>query len=732
MYSRALAIAVIFFAIPLVEAQCTIYYPEKGPAGDFLDSFGVELPDEVGRGEEVSGRAVFTFGEGAEGKVYAWLSPGYGRSRNIYEGYALPGEKVELPLNFPAPEKEGNYSLEFILATENTQKLEEVCREGGKAVLHFASFRVSKAEAEPYLKLIEPEKEYFELGEVLLVNGSYYPERAELIIEFNGTEAGSSFPLRLKANKSGDYTLMATAFLGGNNYTVVKRIGVLPERGLMEPEMFISLPGVKSARSDRRLVAVSRDELELYSPRWRKVKELGKAEAFAVSNGRVYFSRANILYKYYEGSVKSLGVEASIEDISAENDSFVVVGDSTLHYYGRGRWSKQLDGLIGARLYRDSILCLTESKINLYDLEGNPILNLSFSEQPLDAGTSEMGVYVLFPRKLSLFSGGKEVWNFSSGLNFTSLYVHGRDTALASGHLIYIFSGNELKKKVVSQDEVLGLVTEEVYFTGRGLGIIGEPLEERWGIGWEGLEGLEKETLLAVGSIFLISMFYLLLRRRGVKVGAKIKPEKPEAVPAEEEPEEGEPEEKAAGAGEADEEVRRRTGALFELLSSRYSRVLAVDQCLPGYIKGMGGNMLSGAKQLSALGEDSGDIVEVSERLVRDIVEVAEDWRNISLFEKGGEVEQEECLPLEFDASQLLLRAEERGVKEKLEVVDTKINNKLGELTIYPLSHLWQIARELFESKNRVSLVFSLYTLECIEEMLQNESIAERLKRSIL
>jgi len=695
------ALIVLILLTPLTFAQCSIFYPYNHSAGDFLDKFSLELPEEVKKGEKVEGRVSFTFGEGAQGEVRGFLHLN-NQSTGFYQGKAAGGQRVEAPLKFTSPEEEGNFTLEVILSTAPQGG---ICGEEGQTVV-FPSRLVVRGTAKPFLELESPTKTFFGKEEEIEVRGQHYPSRGLLSIKLNRSEVGTSLPLVLKPNRTGTYLLEASAFLEGENYTLRREVVVLPQENLEEAGTKLFIPGIKEVKVQGGKMAVNREKLGIYSLRGQKIEELEEAQEFALSGESVYLSRENEVFKLFSGRA-NFTFESPVRDISAINDSFAVATQDRIHYFGKGRWSKRVKAE-KIQLYQEGILVLTGEGLGLYNLEGERELNLTM--KALDARKVQNGIYVLYPRRLAFYSQGEEVWNFTSSQNFTSFYAEGNEVALATSHVIYRFKNREMEKKFISQGAIKGLGGVNAFYTGSMVGLMVPPPGKGEGFDYR-IALLVLAALLAAGA-----GSFLLKKRRKVEAPRRAKREpEPPAMKVEE-------------AKEPSPEVKDKATKLREKLDFQYSKVSHLDTCFPPYLERVGENILEGGERLSSRGYRSRDINRHAEKVVHRIIDSLSDWRNVALFEQSKGVEGEVCTPPQFRVTGV----KEEEVKEKLEEQDSNINKKLGELTIYPLSQLWETAEELFDTRDPVALAFSLYLLEVVEDMLKNRKVVSRLRGSLI
>lgn len=213
--------------------------------------------------------------------------------------------------------------------------------------------------------------------------------------------------------------------------------------------------------------------------------------------------------------------------------------------------------------------------------------------------------------------------------------------------------------------------------------------------------------------------------------------------------------------GLRDDDEARLKAALEEVKRS-YGAVSHLDSCLPGYFKSIAENVVDFIEASSDIPgdvdydyEDVVDsLVSTAETICGDLGEVILDWRNVRLYEAGGKREGGCVVEPSGDPAKVEKAVSDPGkfledslpvLQRRLTLIDAEITAEIGRLTITPLSRVWKIAENLVrkaqESTGRggkaelraaVMLIFADYILDCVEDMLQNEEVLERLKHGIL
>jgi hypothetical protein len=210
------------------------------------------------------------------------------------------------------------------------------------------------------------------------------------------------------------------------------------------------------------------------------------------------------------------------------------------------------------------------------------------------------------------------------------------------------------------------------------------------------------------------------------------------------------------------EEDETRLKAALEEVKRSYSAVSHLDSCLPGYFKSIAENIVDFVETSSDLpGDFKFDysyliegLVSISEEVCKDLSEIILDWRNVKLYEVGGGP-GEDCPAKAFgDIGKMEKAASDpgrfldihmRAISRRLTLLDSEITDKIGELTIIPLSGIWRIAQKLVEHARQstgqggkeelrasIGLIFADSLLEYVEEMLQKENVLGRMRHQIL
>ncbi len=202
--------------------------------------------------------------------------------------------------------------------------------------------------------------------------------------------------------------------------------------------------------------------------------------------------------------------------------------------------------------------------------------------------------------------------------------------------------------------------------------------------------------------------------------------------------------------------------SLKELLSKSFEEVAAHDRCLPNYYLSIGNGVVSFVEALPMNPEhfiakpDSYEVLlkatlELAEEVCSDLREVITDWRNVEIYKASRDLRTNECKAGEFGyeiAKQLAsITSDPEGyskgnfayAKNRLIDVDKVLSGKIGELTILPITGLWNISRKLMDDaavsggyRGALCIAMALRILKYAEEMMEKPSILDRLKRTII
>jgi hypothetical protein len=214
--------------------------------------------------------------------------------------------------------------------------------------------------------------------------------------------------------------------------------------------------------------------------------------------------------------------------------------------------------------------------------------------------------------------------------------------------------------------------------------------------------------------------------------------------------------------GLRDAEVARLKKALGGI-KKNYQVISHLDSCLPGYYKSIGENVVDFVETVSDLpgyfkAFNYEDVIEnlisIADVVCRDLSEIMVDWRNIKLYEVGGKSGAGcKAKPLrgiaEFENAvtdpERFVEHSKPIIRQRLLAIDRKITERIGELTITPLSGLWGISEKLMRLADEkpaqravewlrvaVLLIFADSLLDYVEDMLQNEEVMDRLRHGIL
>jgi hypothetical protein len=188
-------------------------------------------------------------------------------------------------------------------------------------------------------------------------------------------------------------------------------------------------------------------------------------------------------------------------------------------------------------------------------------------------------------------------------------------------------------------------------------------------------------------------------------------------------------------------------------LSREYESVSNYDTCLPNYYKSIGERIVEFLKTLSYSPEfikaenreellDS--FVEAGSVTCSGLQDVISDWRNVKLYQVASELEKSECGAKEVrvEALHALLASPEslrHQIENRLSELDKKMMERMNELTIIPVSTLWQVSKELLREsltasgyRKLATLFFANVLIDYTGDMLENEEIVKRLKFAIL
>ena len=207
-----------------------------------------------------------------------------------------------------------------------------------------------------------------------------------------------------------------------------------------------------------------------------------------------------------------------------------------------------------------------------------------------------------------------------------------------------------------------------------------------------------------------------------------------------------------------DERQERRLQDTRKQLLDSFNRASNFDACLPGYIRGVGENIIRFAENISyspelfttAAGEYSSimdTLIEIVEEVCTDICEVMTDWRNIDLYKASVELPKADCdagdIGTELDIVELINEPgrfadmNRASVESKISRVDNIITDRMNELTVIPVSRLWGISRDLLAGdlkgrKKAFGIVIADILGSYVEDMLEDPVIVERLKFSFM
>ncbi len=201
--------------------------------------------------------------------------------------------------------------------------------------------------------------------------------------------------------------------------------------------------------------------------------------------------------------------------------------------------------------------------------------------------------------------------------------------------------------------------------------------------------------------------------------------------------------------------------SLKELLEKSFEEVAAHDRCLPNYYLSIGYGVISFAETLPRDPEyfapkpDGYEgflaaALDLTERVCAELSEVMTDWKNVEIYKASRDLKTNECKASDFggEISKHLasIVSDPEGyvggnlalAKNRLMAVDKLLSGKIGELTILPLTGLWNISRVLLDEatsggyRGALCIAMSLQMLRYAEEMTEKPSILDRLKKTII
>jgi hypothetical protein len=193
-------------------------------------------------------------------------------------------------------------------------------------------------------------------------------------------------------------------------------------------------------------------------------------------------------------------------------------------------------------------------------------------------------------------------------------------------------------------------------------------------------------------------------------------------------------------------------GIMYDL-SKEYESVSNHDTCLPNYYKSIGERIVEFLEMLShspeffeaeSRGELLDSFIEAGSITCKGLRDVISDWRNLKLYQAASELENAQCNAKEVEVEKLRAslnnpEALRHEIERRLTELDKKMMDHMNELTIIPVSTLWQVSKDLLRESlaasgyRRLSMLFFANVLtEYTDNMLENEEIVKRLKFAIL
>jgi PQQ-like domain len=195
-----------------------------------------------------------------------------------------------------------------------------------------------------------------------------------------------------------------------------------------------------------------------------------------------------------------------------------------------------------------------------------------------------------------------------------------------------------------------------------------------------------------------------------------------------------------------------------------FNQVSNFDACLPGYIRGVGENIVGFTEKISyspelfttaaaEYGSIMDTLIEIVEEVCVDISDIITDWKNVDLFKASMKLPKGDC-----DAEEIETGLDITGmiddpahfvdmnlasVESKISLVDRTITDRMNELTVMPVSGLWGISRGLVSGnlgnlgglkghKRAFGIVMADILSSYVEDMLENPMIVDRLKFSFM
>jgi hypothetical protein len=188
-------------------------------------------------------------------------------------------------------------------------------------------------------------------------------------------------------------------------------------------------------------------------------------------------------------------------------------------------------------------------------------------------------------------------------------------------------------------------------------------------------------------------------------------------------------------------------------LSKEYESVSNYDTCLPNYYKSIGERIVEFLEMLSHSPEffEAENREEILDSFVEagavtssGLREVISDWRNVKLYQAASELEKSQCDAKAVEVKKLRAsltnpEALRHEIERRLSELDKKMMDHMNELTIIPVSTLWQVSKDLLRESLAASgyrklalLFFANILTEYTDNMLEDAEIIKRLKFAIL
>jgi len=205
-----------------------------------------------------------------------------------------------------------------------------------------------------------------------------------------------------------------------------------------------------------------------------------------------------------------------------------------------------------------------------------------------------------------------------------------------------------------------------------------------------------------------------------------------------------------------------KIGQIRGVLARSLGEVSSFDDCLPNYYTGVAERFI---KFIEAVTDNPeffvnnennysriiDDFIDILFQICEDISNIMVDWKNVQIYRASMGLKTGKSEPVELETGfydsfvelnlnpEAYLNHATQLVKDTSANLDKKITEKMGELTILPVTGLWKISNELVEKsastkgyKSAIRVILAIEILKYAEKMFENPSIVERLKRTIV